>query len=145
VEERRIHPSGINGEEAAWCDELRGKVHQKAQLFIVKEEREQVASSNHKSRAPLEALRWRPVQQINLEDLRGRDAFAGEDDRLRVAIKADQAAITDVERLKDSTSATAELNNRAASCLGERAPERTIILCTCVEVTLVAEESTPRC
>ena len=84
------------------------------------------------------------MQQINLEDLRGRDAFAGEDDRLRVAIKADQAAITDVERLKDSTSATAEFNNGAASCLGERAPERTIILCTCVEVTLVVEESTPR-
>jgi hypothetical protein len=123
---------------------LRGKVHQEAQLFIVKEEREQVASSNHKSRAPLEALRWRPVQQINVKDLRGRDAFAGEGDRLRVAIEADQAAITDVERIKDPTSATSELNDGAASCLGERAPERTIILCACVEVTLVVEEPTPR-
>jgi hypothetical protein len=84
------------------------------------------------------------VQQINVKDLRGRDAFAGEGDRLRVAIEADQAAITDVERIKDPTSATAELNDGAASCLGERAPERTIILCACVEVTLVVEEPTPR-
>ena len=84
------------------------------------------------------------MQQINVKDLRGRDAFAGEGDRLRVTIEADQAAITDVERLKDPTSATAELNDGAASCLGERAPERTILLCTCVEVTLVVEESTPR-
>ena len=84
------------------------------------------------------------MQQINVKDLRGRDAFAGEGDRLRVAIEADQAAITDVERLKDPTSATAELNDGAASCLGERAPERTILLSACVEVTLVVEESTPR-
>jgi hypothetical protein len=35
AEERWIHASGINGEEAAWCDELRGKVHQEAQLFVV--------------------------------------------------------------------------------------------------------------
>ena len=84
------------------------------------------------------------MQQINGKDLRGWDAFAGEGDRLRVAIEADQAAITDVERLKDPTSATAELNDGAASCLGERAPECTIILCACVEVTLVVEESTPR-
>ena len=51
------------------------------------------------------------MEQINVKDLRGWDAFAGEGDRLRVAVEADQAAITDVERLKDSTSATAELNN----------------------------------
>jgi hypothetical protein len=84
------------------------------------------------------------VQQINVNDLRGGDAFSGEGDRLRVAIEADQAAITDVERLKDSTSATTELNDGATSCLGERSPKRTIILCACVEVTLVVEESTPR-
>ena len=84
------------------------------------------------------------MQQINVKDLRGRDAFASEGDRLRVAIKTDQASITDVERLKDPTSATAELNNGAASCLGERAPKRTILLGTCVEVTLVVEESAPR-
>lgn len=84
------------------------------------------------------------MEQINVKNLGGRDAFAGEGDRLRVEIEADQAAITDVERLKDSTSATAELNNGAASCLGERAPKRTIFLCACVEVTLVVEESTPR-
>jgi len=84
------------------------------------------------------------VQQINVKDLRGRDAFAGEGDRFRVAIEADQAAITDVERLKDSTSATAEFNNGAASCLGERAPERTILLRASVEVALVVKESTPQ-
>lgn len=84
------------------------------------------------------------MQQINVEDLRGRNALAGEGDRLRVAIEADQAAITDVERLKDSTSATAELNDGAAGSLSERAPKRTILLCASVEVTLVVEESTPR-
>jgi hypothetical protein len=36
------------------------------------------------------------VQQINVKDLRGRDAFAGEGDRLRVTIEADQAAITNL-------------------------------------------------
>jgi hypothetical protein len=35
AEERWINTSGIYGEEAAWCDELRGKVHQEAQLFVV--------------------------------------------------------------------------------------------------------------
>lgn len=85
------------------------------------------------------------MEQINVEDLRGRDAFAGESDRLWVAIQTDQAAITDVERLKDSTSAAAELNNGAASPLGERAPERTVLLSARVEVTLVVEESTPSC
>jgi hypothetical protein len=110
----------------------------------VEEEREQVASSNQKARAPLKALRRCPAQQINVKDVRGRDAFAGEGDRLGIAIETDQAAIGDVERLKDPTSATTELNNGAASFIGERAPERTILLCACVEVTLVVEESTPR-
>ena len=110
----------------------------------MQEERQKIASSNHKSRAALKALRWRPAQQINVEDLRGRNALACEGDRLRVAIEADQAAITDVERLKDSTSATAELNDGAAGCLSERTPKRTILLCASVEVTLVVEESTPR-
>ena len=144
AEECRIHSGGINGNEATRCDELCGKVHQEEQLFVVQEEREEVTSRNDKSRTPLKARRWRPVKKFDFQELRGWNALASEGDRLRVPIDADQASITGVERLEDSTCATTELNDGAVRCLSERAPERTIILRASVEVTLVVEESTPR-
>ena len=124
---------------------MRGKVHHAAQLFIEKEEWQKIPSSNHKSRAPLKALRRRPVHEIHVEDLSVGEALTGESDCLRVAIKADEASIADTQRRKDATSATAELNDGAASRLGERAPKRTVLLSARVEVTLVVKESTPSC
>lgn len=84
------------------------------------------------------------MKQINVEDLCGWNALAGEGDRLSIAIEADEVSIGGVQCFQDSPSATTEFDDCAAGCLSERSPKRTILLCASVEVTLVVEESTPR-
>jgi hypothetical protein len=96
AEKCRIHPGGINGEHAVRCDKLSGETHKKAQLLALHKEREEIAASNDEPRAPLEALRWKPVQEVNLKEFRRWNAFPRQRDRLRVTIETDQAAITNL-------------------------------------------------
>jgi hypothetical protein len=64
----RIHPSGINGEYAVWCDKLSGKSHETLELLIFHKEREEIAACNDEPCALRTTLRGRPVQEINLKE-----------------------------------------------------------------------------
>lgn len=66
LQEFGIDPSGVDGEHAVRRQKVSGESHETPQLPVVQEEREKIATRNDQPCAPSKALRWQPVEEVDL-------------------------------------------------------------------------------